>query len=154
MSYQPGPNDTQCTRCREWYHRALKACPMCDAPRSAVRTKVDPTTQGRVVIAGLIAGALITVGTLFAILGQDTSAQERDAHEVTARWFTSESTYVLPYNPELKIFVIVVPATTSGQVARELALSARQMLKRSGSNAMARVQTPAGQILATTGWLD
>lgn len=33
MSYQPSPNDVRCTQCREWYHKALTACPMCDAPR-------------------------------------------------------------------------------------------------------------------------
>jgi hypothetical protein len=34
MSYQPGPDDVRCAACREWFHKALKACPMCDAPQT------------------------------------------------------------------------------------------------------------------------
>lgn len=32
MSYTPSPDDIRCANCREWYHKALRACPMCDAP--------------------------------------------------------------------------------------------------------------------------
>lgn len=32
MSYQPTPDDVRCAACGEWFHKALKACPMCDVP--------------------------------------------------------------------------------------------------------------------------
>jgi hypothetical protein len=32
MGYQPTQDDLRCPNCREWFHKALKACPMCDTP--------------------------------------------------------------------------------------------------------------------------
>lgn len=32
MSYIPTPDDVRCAACGEWFHKALRACPMCDAP--------------------------------------------------------------------------------------------------------------------------
>lgn len=32
MPYTPTPEDIRCANCREWYHKTLRACPMCDAP--------------------------------------------------------------------------------------------------------------------------
>jgi ribosomal protein L37E len=35
MSYRPGPDDVKCASCGEWYHKALKSCPMCDTPKAS-----------------------------------------------------------------------------------------------------------------------
>lgn len=49
MSYQPGPDDVRCAACGEWFHKALKACPMCDSlyspPVSVVAPMVSPNAN-------------------------------------------------------------------------------------------------------------
>lgn len=42
MSYRPCPDDIRCAGCGEWFHKALKSCPMCDAPKVSHAT-VSPT---------------------------------------------------------------------------------------------------------------
>lgn len=44
MSYRPGPDDVRCGNgaCGEWYHKALRSCPMCDAPNTPRSTPATP----------------------------------------------------------------------------------------------------------------
>jgi hypothetical protein len=44
MSYQPTQDDIRCANCREWFHKALNACPMCDAPNVPVLAR-EPTLK-------------------------------------------------------------------------------------------------------------
>ncbi len=45
MSYIPTPDDVRCAACGEWFHKALRACPMCDAPNVPRTPPVVPPVR-------------------------------------------------------------------------------------------------------------
>lgn len=59
MSYRPGPDDVRCGNpaCGEWYHKALRSCPMCDAPRPVA----PPVRQRRPINAGVTKASWVEV---------------------------------------------------------------------------------------------
>lgn len=175
MPYTPTPDDVRCTKCQEWYHKALRACPMCDTPNprpvgppvahepsisyQALTPPQSPWTRfwrwaelNPQQAGWAVLGPLAAFVVVFAMIHPTDDKDKREFHQTVAALVTTDKIHVRPYDPSLNASIrVVVPLYTSEREAQEIALSLQKFAHRSGVSIFFHIETEAGQRLATVG---